>query len=100
MVACRGQRLSGILTTIQLFISGSSSFRISAGTISRRAALATPQQPARAHVRQRKHSPAVRGIQIWASELDQDSTPLVDALVDAASNVRSPLFYPGHKMGR
>lgn len=32
--------------------------------------------------------------------LDQDSTPLVDALAEAASNVRSPLFYPGHKMGR
>lgn len=32
--------------------------------------------------------------------LDQDSTPLVDALVEAAGNVRSPLFYPGHKMGR
>lgn len=33
-------------------------------------------------------------------DLDQDSTPLVDALAEAASNVRSPLFYPGHKMGR
>lgn len=32
--------------------------------------------------------------------LDQDSTPLVDALAKAAANVRSPLFYPGHKMGR
>ncbi|CAN0456670.1 unnamed protein product, partial [Hapterophycus canaliculatus] len=32
--------------------------------------------------------------------LDQDSTPLVDALAEAAGNVRSPLFYPGHKMGR
>ena len=33
-------------------------------------------------------------------DLDQDETPLVDALAEAASNVRSPLFYPGHKMGR
>lgn len=33
-------------------------------------------------------------------DLDQDVTPLVDALAEAASNVRSPLFYPGHKMGR
>lgn len=32
--------------------------------------------------------------------LDQDSTPLVDRLAEVASNVRSPLFYPGHKMGR
>lgn len=32
--------------------------------------------------------------------LDQDATPLVDALAKAAGNVRSPLFYPGHKMGR
>lgn len=32
--------------------------------------------------------------------LDQDCTPLVDALAEAASKVRSPLFYPGHKMGR
>lgn len=35
-----------------------------------------------------------------AANLDQDSTPLVDALAEAAGNVRSPLFYPGHKMGR
>ncbi|CAN0494760.1 unnamed protein product, partial [Ectocarpus sp. 12 AP-2014] len=31
--------------------------------------------------------------------LNQDSTPLVDALAEAAGNVRSPLFFPGHKMG-
>ncbi|CAN0298414.1 unnamed protein product [Ascophyllum nodosum] len=31
--------------------------------------------------------------------LDQDSTPLVDALEETATKVRSPLFYPGHKLG-
>ncbi|CAM9432849.1 unnamed protein product [Ectocarpus sp. 12 AP-2014] len=31
--------------------------------------------------------------------INQDSTPLVDALAKAAGNVRSPLFFPGHKMG-
>lgn len=35
-----------------------------------------------------------------SAELNQDSTPLVDALAEAAGNIRSPLFYPGHKMGR
>ncbi|CAM9656825.1 unnamed protein product, partial [Choristocarpus tenellus] len=32
-------------------------------------------------------------------ELDQDSTPLVDAMEEASSRVRAPFFFPGHKMG-
>lgn len=38
--------------------------------------------------------------QHFPKNLDQDETPLVDALAKAAGSVRSPLFYPGHKMGR
>ena len=30
----------------------------------------------------------------------QDEMPLVDALIGAASSVRAPFFFPGHKMGR
>ena len=32
-------------------------------------------------------------------ETAQDATPLVDALASTARRVRSPLFFPGHKMG-
>ncbi|CAM9903399.1 unnamed protein product, partial [Discosporangium mesarthrocarpum] len=35
-----------------------------------------------------------------AEEPDQDSTPLVDAMEEAASRIRAPFFFPGHKMGR
>ncbi|KAG5186001.1 decarboxylase [Tribonema minus] len=31
---------------------------------------------------------------------DQNSTPIVDALAEAAAKIRAPLFFPGHKMGR
>ena len=33
-------------------------------------------------------------------DLEQDETPLLDALVAASSDVRAPFFFPGHKMGR
>lgn len=80
-------------------IGPSSSFRVAPGG-GRRAARALPRA---VHVRTRRrwHSPeaACRAAR-QAAGLDQDSTPLVDALANAAKNVRSPLFYPGHKMGR
>lgn len=44
--------------------------------------------------------PTALTMQQDAGNLEQDSTPLVDALAEASANVRSPLFYPGHKMGR
>lgn len=47
-----------------------------------------------------EHVEQVEQVERRPKDLDQDSTPLVDALAEAASNVRSPLFYPGHKMGR
>ena len=34
-----------------------------------------------------------------AFDLEQDETPLIDALIDAANAVRAPFFFPGHKMG-
>lgn len=48
----------------------------------------------------RSSLPIFSAMQQTAGNLEQDSTPLVDALAEASANVRSPLFYPGHKMGR
>ena len=88
-----------ILVQNLLFRVGpSSSFRVAPGG-GRRAARALPRA---VHVRRRRrwHSPEDFHASRQAAGLDQNSTPLVDALANAAKNVRSPLFYPGHKMGR
>lgn len=47
-----------------------------------------------------QQSTDVEHVEHRPKDLDQDVTPLVDALAEAAGNVRCPLFYPGHKMGR
>ena len=40
-----------------------------------------------------------RAVLLMQELLDQDETPLLDALTTAASAVRAPFFFPGHKMG-
>lgn len=87
-----------ILVQALLFCVGpSSSFRVASG--GRRAVRALPRA-VHIRTRRRRYSPEGCRAARQAAGLDQDSTPLVDALANAAKNVRSPLFYPGHKMGR
>mmetsp|Transcript_14487 Transcript_14487/g.19035 ORF Transcript_14487/g.19035 Transcript_14487/m.19035 type:complete len:605 (-) Transcript_14487:113-1927(-) len=42
----------------------------------------------------------IRHIRLAAVESSQDACPLVDAVTQASKQVLTPLFFPGHKMGR
>lgn len=105
-VSGRHRRTSGgiilLLQTLLFFVGPGSSFRVAPGGTRQGAARALPRA---VHVRSRRRWQRPEGYRhattMQATDsLDQDSTPLVDALANAAKNVRSPLFYPGHKMGR
>lgn len=90
-----------LLQTLLFFIGSCSSFRVAPAGTRQGGARALPRA-VRVRSRRRWQRPQSyrRATMQAAGGLDQDSTPLVDALANAAKNVRSPLFYPGHKMGR
>lgn len=81
----------------QLFVCPGSAFHAAPGAI----CLGVPVPPRTSRVRALRRWRASAACRVtMRGDLDQDSTPLVDALAEAAGNVRSPMFYPGHKMGR
>eukprot|EP00904_Undaria_pinnatifida_P009756 jgi/Undpi1/5910/HiC_scaffold_2.g01184.m1 len=84
-----------LLQTLLFFIGSCSSFRVAPAGTRQGGARALPRA-VRVRSRRRWQRPQSyrRATMQAAGGLDQDSTPLVDALANAAKNVRSPLFYP------